>query len=193
MKVKIVEVTEDNFDLIPRPANRGFNCQECFYWVEKRDGRTNLTRQKKNWFAKRALKHDGSLGKLLFWGVKEVPVGFAQFGPISEFKTTRLIYEDRFPVPKGGWCISCVAVQTPYRSKGLATRLIRNILRDLKRRGVKSVDAYPARKVNSWNQVSHGPKELWEKCGFKQVGEVKLVKGIPALCGEEMLLMRKTW
>lgn len=192
--VKIVEIdNEETFEQIPRPANNRFNCQECFYWMEKKDGRTNLVKQKRNWFIRGAKKHQGSLGKLLLWGKRGVPVGYAQFGPIAEFRTTRLVYENRLPVPKGGWCISCVAVQTNYRRRGIATQLVKNILQDLKKRGVRTVDAYPTRDPHSYNQVSMGPVELWEKCGFQQVASLCYGKREPTPCKDEVILMRYEW
>lgn len=184
MTVKIVDIREKNFKDIPRPANNRFNCQECFYWMGKRDGRSDLVKQKKNWFVRKAKKDGGSLGKLLLWGKRENPVGFAQFGPIAEFQTAQLFYKNNLPIPKGGWCVTCVAIQSHYRGKGLATRLVRNILRDLKRRGVKTVDAYPLKKTSSWNQISVGPVGLWEKCGFEKVAKIKKEKNV---------LMRKKW
>ena len=161
--------------------------------MEKRDGRTDLVRQKKNWFLKRIERYHGSLGKLLILGQKQVPAGFIQFGPISEFKTTRLIYSDRLPIPKNGWCVACIAIQGGYRRQGLATQLIRNVLKDLKRRGVKTVDAYPLNKKTSLNQVSVGILNLWQKCGFEQVTEIPPVKGEPAVNGplKGLFLMRK--
>jgi ribosomal protein S18 acetylase RimI-like enzyme len=198
--VKIVDITEKNFESIPRPANKRFNCQECFYWMGKKDGKQDLVKQKKNWFSRKTKEYGGSLGKLLLWGKREKPVGFVQFGPITEFGTAQRFYRDfalnknllsrssrkknHLSTPRGGWCITCLAIQTSYRRKGLATRLVRNVLRDLKRRGVKTVDAYPLKKTNSWNQVSVGPVGLWEKTGFKKVAEIK---------EEKMVLMRRKW
>lgn len=185
---RIVEITGKNFDQIPRPANKRFNCQECFYWMGKRDGKQDLVKQKKNWFARGVRKYDGGLGKLFLWGKREKPVGFIQFGPIAEFQTAQLICRERLSIPKAGWCITCVAIQTDYRGKGLATRLIRNVLRDLKRRGVKTVDAYPLKKTSSWNQVSSGPVGLWQKCGFEKVAEIEYGKN-----KEKIVIMRKKW
>lgn len=188
MKKKIVEIDEGNFADIPRPANKRFNCQECFYWMGKKDGKLNLVRQKRNWFVRGAKKYGGSLGKLLLWGKREKPVGFIQFGPIGEFQTAQMLYKDRLPIPKGGWCITCVAIQSNYRRKGLATRLVRHVLRDLKRRGVRTVDAYPLKKANSWNQVPVGPVGLWQKCRFGKVAEIEYGRS-----KEERVLMRKKW
>lgn len=194
MVIKIVGIDRSNFKDISRPANKRFNCQECFYWMGKRDGKRDLVKEKKNWFVRGARKYDGPLGKLLLWGKRAKPIGFIQFGPIAEFQTAQLFYQDRLPIPKGGWCITCVAIQTDYRRKGLATRLVRNVLRDLKRRGMKTVDAYPVKNPLSWNQVSVGPVGLWEKCGFGKVAEIKSPKRRSASNREEItVLMRKKW
>lgn len=168
MEVKIVDVTRKNFNLIPRPADKRFNCQECFYWIGKKDGRLNQAIQKKRWLAKKG-KIYGSLAKILLWGKRGKPVGFAQFGPIGEFETAKMFYQDELC----GWCITCVAIQPAYRGKGLAKRLVRRILRDLKQRGVKKVDVYPLRQNSSLNQVSVGPVEFWQKLDFEMVLEDK--------------------
>lgn len=169
MSVKIVDITERNFSDIPRPANKRFHCQECFYWMGKRDGRDDLVKQKKNWFVKKAKKYNGPLGKLLLWGKREKPIGFIQFGPISEFETAKLFYKDKLPVPSGdrAFCITCIAIASKYRRRGLATKLLRNALQDLKKRGVKSVDGYPVRHASSWNQISVGPLALYQDLDFE--------------------------
>lgn len=166
MKVQIKDIDKKTFTDIPRPANRSFDCKRCFYWQEKRDGKQDLKKQKRNWFVRRKEKY-GSLGKLLF--VNGKVVGFTQFGPISEFETARLFYRDKLPVPSGdkAFCIVCIAIASKYRLRGLATKLLRNVLRDLKRRGVKSVDGYPVRHASSWNQISTGPLALYQDLGFE--------------------------
>lgn len=169
MEVKIVDINKKNFEGIPRPADRRYNCQECFYWMGKKDGKLDLERQKRKWFLRKAERHGGSLGKLLLWGKRQKPVGYIQFGPISEFETARIFYQDTAPIPRNGWCITCIAIDTNYRGRDLAKRLIRNVLRDLKRRGVRTVDAYPVKEPKSLNQIPCGPVSLWKNLGFESV------------------------
>jgi GNAT superfamily N-acetyltransferase len=177
--VKIVEINTKNFDLIPRPADRRFNCQECFFWMGKMDGKLDLAKQKKSWFLRNAKKY-GSLGKVLLWGKRQKPVGFIQFGPIAEFETAIIFYRDIAPTPRNGWCITCLAIDTKYRGKGLAKRLVNNVLRDLRRRGVRTVDAYPVKKPRSLNQIPCGPVVFWEKLDFEPVfdaaSETKIIR-----------------
>lgn len=172
MEVKIVDVTRKNFEQIPRPADKRFNCQECFYWIGKKDGRLNQALQKKRWLVRKGRIY-GSLAKILLWGKRGKPVGFAQFGPVNEFETAKMFYKDKLALPRSGWCLTCVAIQSAYRGKGLAKRLVRHILRDLKQRGVKKVDVYPLYQTSSLNQVSVGPVEFWQKLDFKPVFDDK--------------------
>lgn len=166
MKVQIKDIDKKTFTDIPRPANRSFDCQACCYWHEKRDGKQDLKKQKKNWFVWKKEKY-GSLGKILY--LNGEAIGFTQFGPISEFETAKLLYRDKLPLPSGdkAFCITCIAIASKYRGRGLATKLLRNVLTDLKKRGVKSVDGYPVRHASSWNQISVGPLALYQDLGFE--------------------------
>lgn len=155
VETRIVSVTEKNFDQIPYPVKAGFNCQGCFYWMEKRDGKFDLIKQKKKWFGETLLKY-GSLAKMVLWGKRRKPIGYIQFGPIPEFQTAQMFYRDRLPIPKNGWCLTCISLQRSYQKKGLAKKLVLNVLRDLKKRGVKTVDVYEL-------------PEFWSKFGFEPV------------------------
>jgi len=171
VEVKIVDINEKNFASIPRPADRRYNCHECFFWMGKKDGKLDLVKQKKRWFLKKAERY-GSLGKLLLWGKRQRAIGFIQFGPISEFETAKIFYRDTAPIPRNGWCITCVTVETNYRKKGLAKRLINNVLRDLKRRKVRTVDVYPVKEPKSLNQIPCGPVTLWKELGFEKAFKI---------------------
>ncbi len=128
------------------------------------------------------------MGKLLLWGKRQKAVGFIQFGPISEFETAAIFYRDAAPIPRNGWAITCVAVDTNYRRKGIAKRLVRNVLRDLKRRGVRTVDAYPVKEPKSLNQIPCGPVGLWKELGFDSAFKADSKKKI---IRKDNVIMRK--
>ena len=187
MEVKIVEINAKNFADIPRPADRRYNCQECFFWMGKKDGKLDLMKQKKKWFSSKGEKY-GSLGKLLLWGKRQKPIGYIQFGPIAEFETARIFYKDMAPIPRNGWCITCITIETNYRGRDLAKRLIRNVLRDLKRRGVRTVDAFPVKTPKSLNQTPCGPATLWKDLSFEKVFKAATKKKI---IRHDNIVMRK--
>lgn len=206
VRVKIVNVNEKNFAQIPRPAYSRFNCQECFFWMGKKDGRTNLIRAKLSWFLKKEKKNDGALAKVALVSKETRPVGFIQFGPINEFETVKLFYKvadeneirsesaghRKLVVPKKGWCVTCVVVQKRFRHQGVALRLIKNTLRDLKKRGAESVDVFPRENPSSSAKNPLGPVALWKKAGFTEIERLVYAKGETLLRnGEEIVIMRK--
>ena len=115
----------------------------------------------------------GSLGKLVYPSLKaKEPIAFTQFAPIQEMSTAELIYlRERIKTPKKGWCITCLTVKKPWRGKGVAASLVKSVLKDLKKRGVKTVDAYPALKKTNLGQAPVGPVEVWLSLGFKVLNE----------------------
>lgn len=160
MEVRIVGVTEGNFDQIPHPARRGFNCQECFFWMGKKDGKLDLVKHKRKWLTRKASLYDGPLAKIALWGKRKKPIGYVQFGPIPEFQTATMHYGEHLSIPRGGWCITCLSVQGPYQKKSVAKRIVQNVLRDLKKRGVKVLDTYEM-------------PIFWQGFGFELVWENK--------------------
>lgn len=127
--------------------------------MEKRDAKFDLSNQKKKWF-ERTFPEYGSLAKILLWGKRRRPVGYIQFGPISEFQTAQMLYRNRLPIPRGGWCITCISLQGSYQKKGLGKKLVSNLLKDLKKRGAKVIDVYELPK-------------FWQNFGFEPVFEDK--------------------
>ena len=168
-KIKIVDVTDANFDSIPRPTIKRFNCKECFYWIGKKDGRLDQKVQKRKWLSRKSAGF-GSLSKVLFVNGESEPVGFIQFGPIKEFETAKLYYL-RNGILRDGWCITCVTIRSNWRRQGLAQALVKSVLQDLKRRGIDQVDVYPQLRIKNVNESSVGSTQLWQKLGFKVVAE----------------------
>jgi len=166
----VVDVTNANFDLIPRPTIRRFNCQECFYWIGKKDGRLDQKAQKKKWLLHKGAGL-GSLSKVLLVDGEDSPVGFIQFGPVKEFETAKLLYPQKSGFPKDGWCITCLTIRPDWRRQGLAQALVREVLKDLQKRGVGCVDVYPPNKTASINETASGTVSLWQKLGFAVFAE----------------------
>jgi ribosomal protein S18 acetylase RimI-like enzyme len=171
VKARIINITQDNFHLIPCPAESDYNCQNCFYWIGKRDAKFDLTEQKKRWLAKRILKY-GNLAKVYLIGKNETPAGFIQFGPIQEFATTSIFYKDN-KIPKKGWCIPCIMVDKTFRGRGIAKELITAVLKDLKKEKIESVDVYPAKKIKNFDKEPAGTIRLWQGFGFEKIFERK--------------------
>jgi len=137
----------------------------------KKDGRYDLVRKKRNWLGRKSAKYGVNLIKLLFVEKREKPIGFVQFGPINEFSTAKRFYGENESFPSKGWCITCISIDSQFRRKGMAIKLLRHVLRNLKKHGIKTVDAYPVGNPKSWNQISSGPLDLWKRLDFKIISQ----------------------
>lgn len=146
------------------------NCNQCLYWeypeeFEKlrKAGKTDeLVAKKKEWFLQ-TMKEFGVCGKIAYYDNK--PIGYAQYCP-SVFlpQTGEYGYKNVGTVEEGVVFLSCLyVIDKKMRNKGVGTKLLENILKDLKKRGFKAVETF-ARK-NSSNNPS-GPVELYLKKGL---------------------------
>ncbi|MBU1127079.1 MAG: GNAT family N-acetyltransferase [Patescibacteria group bacterium] len=136
----------------------------------KCDGKLNLKEEKKKWFGKTVKKH-GPLAKVFLLGRSEVPAGYIQFGPITEFSTAKFFYKEPIFLPRNGWCITCISIGKAFRGRGIAVELIRSALDDLKNQRIKLIDVYPVKKVKSYEEESTGTARLWKKFNFEKVEE----------------------
>lgn len=136
----------------------------------KCDGKLNLKEEKKKWFKSNVKRH-GPLAKVFLLGRHEVPAGYIQFGPITEFSTASFFYKEPTLPPRNGWCITCVSIGRAFRGRGIAVELIKSALDDLKNQRVKLVDVYPAKKTRNYNEEPAGTAKLWEKFNFEKIDE----------------------
>lgn len=62
--------------------------------------------------------------------------------------------------------ITCFIVQKEFRGKGIAQKLLDRIIKDAKARGVKIIEAYPARRPKDEFGAWNGPYAMYERNGF---------------------------
>ena len=173
-------VDEANFDDIPDPAQLGARCRTCDYW-ERIDGgraapeddapdataRANLKRR-------RLLAGQGISGSYAMLAhqtdaVQRLPIGYAQFGPLSAYPRAQSI-RDRYPqLPESPapWVITCLQVAADVDDRADAGRaLLQAVCAELDGRGITAVEAYPERAVEEW-LPSPGPASVYEAAGFE--------------------------
>jgi hypothetical protein len=170
-------IDPDSFGDIPAPAQPGTRCQTCDYW-ERLDGH----REGGDSDAARSLKLSrlmagertaGAYG-MLAWQTGEdgdrLAVGWCQFGPLSAYPRAQVI-RDRYPeLPDAPapWVITCLqVVETQPDREAAARELLAAVCRDLDRRGITAVEAYPERDDDAW-QPSPGPASVYEASRFER-------------------------
>ncbi len=98
----------------------------------------------------------------------ERPAAYAQFGPLSAYPRalrTRELYPKlpQSPLPA---VITCVAVRSEDRGRGLGQRLVAAICEDLAGRGFAAVEAYPEVGARG-DATSAATVAFWGRAGFR--------------------------
>jgi ribosomal protein S18 acetylase RimI-like enzyme len=108
-------------------------------------------------------EHDGYL---LY--VDGDPVSWCQVGPRDRLE--KLVRQFGLAPDPDTWAITCFLIAPTHRRQGLAAFLLREVLVDLRARGVKRVEAFPKRgealdALDLWN----GPEAMFRAAGFAVV------------------------
>jgi len=107
-------------------------------------------------------------GYLLY--VDGAVAGWCQCGPRDGWP--KLAAQFGLAPDPGAWAVTCFCIRPEVRRQGLAGRLLRAILGDLRQRGVARVEGYPrAAGEHEDGELWTGPLELFEGVGFKVVKE----------------------
>jgi ribosomal protein S18 acetylase RimI-like enzyme len=114
----------------------------------------------------RGLAVFGSYAKVLL--ADEVPVAYAQFGPLSAYPRAQRLRElyPQLPDAPLPAVITCIATTAEARGAGHAAALVRAVCDDLAGRGFAAVEAYPERNTRP-DATSAATPEFWLAAGFR--------------------------
>lgn len=185
MKIEIIDIDKHNFKELLAP------CQSCLYWEApeksgKDEGDKPLVSEseaietKRNWFEKTGQKFD-ICGKILY--IDGQAAGFAQYAPPQFFKKLAEYSRELFPPDPDGILISCLYIQRDYQGKGLGTKLLKALIKDLKEKGYRTLETYSR---NDSTSNASGPTVLYIENGFKQAKTKKWGNGSYSLMRLEL-------
>jgi len=164
--VEIKGINEFNFEDIP--SQPPFDCKSCICFeypsLTKKVNKDHAKEKKREWF-KKSKKTSGSGGRLLY--VDGKAVGFCQFAPPSLLPLSRAFGEGCPPPSEDAVYISCVRILKEHRRKGLATKLLKKLIDDLRKEGVRAVETFACKDGNIIDNFPSGPVGLYLKLGFK--------------------------
>jgi GNAT superfamily N-acetyltransferase len=93
------------------------------------------------------------------------PAGWCQCAPLDRLEHLRSRY-DLAPDPNV-WAISCFFIAPAFRGRGLARRLLADVIADLRERKIAEVQAFPLRgKDLPVEDLWKGPEALLRELGF---------------------------
>ena len=138
----------------------------CFcvaWWVETWEGWGRRSAEENQAFRDRLLEAGTFDGYLAYDG--DIAVGWCQALPRDRLLKIRIQFHLE-PDP-ATWAIGCFLIHPEHRRRGVARRLLAEILNDLPGRGARRVEAYPKRVAGGddgdfWN----GPEALLRANGF---------------------------
>lgn len=167
MKIEVVDLTEENLRDAPAWDIYPFSCKYCIYWEfpeECRDPaeeRKEDTIQMKLKWLRNTNRVFGNCGKIAYADGK--PAGYAEYAP-SELLPRSADYTSG-PPSADAVLISCLFVPPKeLRRSGIGTLLLRNIIHDLRERGIMALETF-ARKGQPENPS--GPVEFYLKSDFR--------------------------
>lgn len=149
----------DDFFRVHCDENESGWCYCSAWWVPTWEGWGERTAEENRRLREELLDRGEYDGYLIY--VDGVPAGWCQAGRRDRLeKLTRQYGLDPDP---DTWAITCFQIAPAYRRQGLATHLLREVLRDLRDRGVRRVEAFPFRDTDDpWT----GPEEMFLAAGF---------------------------
>jgi ribosomal protein S18 acetylase RimI-like enzyme len=145
-------------------AERGGGWCFCVaWWVPTWDGWGERTAEE-NRRLRESLFDRGELdGYLAYEG--DAPVGWCQVGPRD--RLVKLARQMRLEPEPAAVAISCFHVAPAHRRRGVARRMLDEVLRDLRARGVRRVEAFPRRGADlPEDDLWTGPEALFCAAGF---------------------------
>jgi GNAT superfamily N-acetyltransferase len=165
---QLSSATREDFYAVHRAGEYTDFCLCGYWWVASSEGWDDRTEQEA--ISQRAglFAQGVSDGYLLY--VDQKPVGWGQVYPRD--RLPNLVNKFGFKTDADVWCIGCFMLAPQARGKGLARRFLALMLVDLQDRGIKKLQAFPRVETNlSANEAWSGPLSLYEKAGFRMLGE----------------------
>jgi GNAT superfamily N-acetyltransferase len=107
------------------------------------------------------------------------PVGWCNYGETTKLAGVMRRYELQIDDHRDVGSVACFVIAAPYRGHGVATLLLEAVLDRLRARGLKAVEAYPLKEIDSPQSNFRGPIGMYLKAGFepyREAGPVQVVR-----------------
>jgi ribosomal protein S18 acetylase RimI-like enzyme len=161
--VRLEASRRDDFYRLHSEACGAGWCRCAAWWVPTWEGWSQRTAAE-NRRVREGLFDDGVADGYLLYGDDEV-VGWCQ--ALERDRLAKLARQFDLPPDPATWAITCFLIAPRHRRQGLAGRLLREVVADLRRRGAARIEAFPKRGPDLddgdlWN----GPEAMFRAAGF---------------------------
>lgn len=178
-RLKIIDLTPDLWPALEELFGRNGACGGCWcmYWrLEKGRRWEDLKGVRAKRRLKALVQRAEALGALAFAG--DEPVGWCAYGPRRDFarldRARTLVCDDAERV----WSLPCFFIKAGWRSKGVATALLKHAVKSLRNRGAEVAEGYPVNLKRADQRIPNafawtGTRSLFAACGFELVGRAE--------------------
>ncbi len=102
------------------------------------------------------------------------PVGWCNYGETTHLAGVMNRFKLEAPSQQGIGSIACFVIASPYRSHGVASKLLDVAIERLRARGVREIESYPRRPGDDTAQGNYrGPMEMYVRAGFEPHREIE--------------------
>ena len=163
MSRRVIGVTLDNLDLLPK------KCRRCVFWElaphirEQAEGFGQTDLEKEAWVSNVLLEW-GSCGRIAMVGA--VPAGYVLYAPPSA--VPRAAAFPTSPVSADAVLLTALRVASEFSGGGLGRMLVQAVAKDLTRRGVRAIEAFGDAQPNEESSCVV-PAAFLQQVGFKTV------------------------
>lgn len=163
MSRRVIGVTLDNLDLLPK------KCRRCVFWElaphiwEQAEGFGQTDLEKEAWVSNVLLEW-GSCGRIAMVGA--VPAGYVLYAPPGA--VPRAAAFPTSPVSADAVLLTALQVTSEFTGGGLGRMLVQAVAKDLTRRGVRAIEAFGDAQTNEESSCVV-PAAFLQQVGFKTV------------------------
>lgn len=166
LQLRLKQFSEENredFDAVHCDANDAGVCRCVAWWVSTWDGWSERTAEQNRKLRDELCARGEYDGYILY--VDRQPAGWVQVGPRD--RLAKLVSDYQLEPDPEAWAITCFLIVPKHRDKGLTTYMLHQLIADLRRRGVKRVEAFPRPDAKDASDLWTGPVTTFESAGFQ--------------------------
>ena len=102
------------------------------------------------------------------------PVGWCNYGETTHLAGVMSRFKLEPAGQEGVGSVACFVIAAPYRSHGVASKLLDAAIERLRARGLRAIEAYPSRGGDNTAQANYrGPLEMYVRAGFEPYKELE--------------------
>ncbi len=134
------------------------------WWVTTCDKCRERNDEEKKQFRQHLFEQVHFDGYLLY--LDDEPLGWCQV--LQRDRLKKLVKQYKLKVDPDVWAVTCFVIEPTHRNQGLAGYLLEEVISDLKKQGIKRVQAFPKKCAGSepgehWT----GPERMYLAAGFE--------------------------